>query len=184
MNQTNLMSKLYVGYVVEAIYDAGVPTLDLRVRIPTLHGASSQLGVKDEDLPIAKPLITPGTVIDINNFTNMLANLKTVYVFFEFGDTSRPVYFGLRSETSIIGYPIINLTDYINRAYAETITALANQTYTITHGLATTDINVSLVDLSDNSFVETDIQVIDANSISVSFGDMSASKSIRVIVKG
>lgn len=94
------MSKIYIGYVVEVIKDINEePTFELRVRIPTVHGVGST-GLPDSALPIAKPLVTPGTVLDKYKFSEFINNIKTAYIIFDKGNLSTPVYIGLQGDQS------------------------------------------------------------------------------------
>ena len=46
------MNNTYYGYVEEIIKDEdGKPTLQLRVRVPSIHGYKDQSNIKLEDLP-------------------------------------------------------------------------------------------------------------------------------------
>lgn len=88
-------SKLYIGIVEEVIRDIeGSPTLDLRIRIPTIHGTSGNNGLAKEQLPIAKPMLVPGVVVD-KAVLDLIDETYRVYVIFEFGSPKNPVYFGL-----------------------------------------------------------------------------------------
>jgi len=92
----NLMSTLYIGYVKEIIRDAlGVPTFDLRVHVPAIHG----FRVSDETkLPIARPLVTPGMTImqeDLEAIYNDNLIGQRVIVFFESGNKTNPIYLGV-----------------------------------------------------------------------------------------
>lgn len=88
--------KIYIGYVVEIVRDNNdQPTLELKVRVPAIHGISSLTGTPDEHLPIAKPLITPGILIDTNKFVEFITNLNKVYIVFESGNFTKPIYLGI-----------------------------------------------------------------------------------------
>lgn len=97
--------QFHIGYVVEAIYKNGKPTLELRVRVPTVHGASDKKGVKDRDLPIAKPMIFSGAVLDLETFEETLKNLSMVYIIFESGNLNKPVYFGIKGDSGLYDLP-------------------------------------------------------------------------------
>jgi len=88
----------FMAKVVEVILDEGVPTLELRIRIPTLHG-SSTAGVADADLPKAKPMLIPGTIVDPDHFDTTIVG-EIVYIILEGGDVTRPLYFGLRGSAA------------------------------------------------------------------------------------
>lgn len=103
---SNLMSKIYIGYVVEVIKKNNKPTLELRVRVPSIHGVSSSSGVADKDLPIAKPLLTPGLTINSLKFTEFINNLNKVYVIFESGNFNNPVYLGIKGNSDIYDIPV------------------------------------------------------------------------------
>lgn len=105
---TNKMTKFYVGLVEDIIRDENNnPTADLRIRIPNLH-----LGLKTEELPIAKPIYVPGTKINRNLLIEQIDNIKRVYVIFEYGDTSRPRYIGVADFVN--DYDITTDADEIN----------------------------------------------------------------------
>lgn len=107
---TNLMSTIYIGYVVEIIKQNNKPTLDLRVRVPSIHGVSESTGIADIDLPIAKPLMMPGTQLDSNNFISFIENLNKVYIIFESGNYNNPVYLGLKTNSDIYDIPMDSVT--------------------------------------------------------------------------
>lgn len=104
------MNKIYIGKVTEVILDDfGVPTSELRIRIPSLHGSDGAKGVPDSSLPIAKPLIFPGTIFSKVSFSKLVNSIKIAYVVFEAGMPSKPVYFGVRTDSSI--YDVSSLTE-------------------------------------------------------------------------
>jgi len=195
-NERNKMSNIYIGYIVEAIYIEDTPTFDLRIRIPSLHGLNSANGVADADLPIARPLLMPGTILDIERFENFVGSVRMVYVILEFGDLGRPVYLGLRSNfdsyslepiESLYSYVvdlIEEITGYIIQEYTEDILVSADTIYTITHALATEDVIVTLKDLSDNRLVDTEVEVVDGNNIKIHVGSISAPMNLRVFIIG
>lgn len=102
----NAMSKIYIGYVVEPIYQDNRITFELRVRVPSIHGTSSQNGVRNEDLPIAKPLFIPGLVYNQKAFLDALESINKVYVVFESGQHRSPVYLGLKGNHDLYQIPI------------------------------------------------------------------------------
>jgi hypothetical protein len=92
--------KFYVAKAVEIIKnDQNVPTLELRVRVPTIHG-DNEFGIPDADLPIAKPIMFPGSVINVTNFESIIDDTDVVYVIFDGGVLNRPLYFGLKGDPS------------------------------------------------------------------------------------
>ena len=99
------MTKIYIGYVEEVIYDNEIPTMELRVRIPTLHGLSEKSGLKTEELPIASPMFTPGIRCNKQRFEEALQSINKVYVIFEAGDENKPVYFGLKGNSELYDIP-------------------------------------------------------------------------------
>jgi hypothetical protein len=104
------MNKIYIGSVVEVIKDDfDVPTSELRIRIPSVHGSSGSGGVADDKLPIARPLMFPGTIFSKPNFLKISDSIKIAYVVFEAGTPTKPVYFGLRTDTTL--YDISSLTE-------------------------------------------------------------------------
>lgn len=103
--ETNKMSTVFIGYIVEKIYKDGLPTLELRVRIPSVHGANSRTGLADSKLPIAKPLVIPGVEYNKASFEEMTQYLQKVYVIFESGDIMKPVYFGLKGNSELYDLP-------------------------------------------------------------------------------
>lgn len=102
----NEMSNIYIGYVVEPIYRDGKITLELRVRVPTIHGISSKSGVCNDDLPIAKPLFMPGVVYSQEIFLEAIENINKVYIIFEAGNFANPVYLGLRGNPDLYEIPV------------------------------------------------------------------------------
>lgn len=101
--------RFFIAKVVEVIQDTeGKPTFGLRVRVPTVHGNDAD-GVKDESLPIARPLPFPGAIIDKNSFASAADVGKVVYVIFESGSLSKPRYFGLFSDTDPFSPPSITI---------------------------------------------------------------------------
>ena len=101
----NKMTGLYIGYATEIIYKNDMPTMELRVRVPSIHGLNASSGVSDEDLPIASPLFTPGLVYSKEKFEEAVYSLNKIYVIFESGDLNNPVYFGLKGNYEL--YPNI-----------------------------------------------------------------------------
>ena len=97
----DLANKIFIGYITEIIHKSGKPTLELRVRIPSVHGASGDFGLKDADLPIAKPMFTPGTYISSERFEAFIQDINKVFVMFEAGDYNCPVYFGVKGNSEL-----------------------------------------------------------------------------------
>lgn len=106
------MSKVYIGYIVEPIYKDGKITLELRVRVPTIHGISSRSGIKDEDLPIAKPMFMPGIIYNQHLFLEAINNINKVYIIFEGGDTTEPVYLGIKGNSNLYDIPVNDYEKY------------------------------------------------------------------------
>ena len=75
-------------------------------------------------------------------------------------------------------------TAVVVRKYAATFGDGSLSSYTITHNLATQDVTVSVRQVSDNTFVECDIQANAANTIVLSFAAAVALNSLRVVVHG
>lgn len=98
---SNLMSTVYIAYVVEIIYKDGAPTLDMRVRVPSIHGAK----VPSSQLPIAKPMVIPGSEFNAETLVSMMSKLNKVYVIFESGDYNKPVYFGVKGNGDLYDLP-------------------------------------------------------------------------------
>lgn len=93
---SNLMSKIYIGYVESIVKDRfGQPTLDLRIRVPSIHGTDGTKGVKNQHLPIARPLLAPGTQINKAKFIEHLEHINKVFVVFESGNYNKPFYLGI-----------------------------------------------------------------------------------------
>lgn len=91
MGGGGLMNKLYLAVVKEIIYDTNSrPTTELRIYVPNLHR-----GLKHMELPIAKPLYLPGTILDSQEFIRGVSNTTKIYVLFEQGDLRRPRYIGV-----------------------------------------------------------------------------------------
>lgn len=91
------MREVYIASVVEVIKHEGKPTLDLRVRVPSIHGNT----IRAKDLPIAKPVMMPGVAINWNEFIEHLQYINKVYVIFDGSNYTRPMYLGAVSEYSI-----------------------------------------------------------------------------------
>lgn len=92
----NLTSNIYIGYVVEVIKDSeNNPTFELRVRIPTIHGVDSKKGVPTKNLPIARPLLMPGAILNKNAFVEHFENINKVFIIFESGIFSKPFYLSI-----------------------------------------------------------------------------------------
>lgn len=93
---SNLMSKIYIGYVESIVKGRfGQPTLDLRIRVPSIHGTDGTKGVKNQHLPIARPLLAPGTQINKAKFVEHLEHINKVFVVFESGNYNKPFYLGI-----------------------------------------------------------------------------------------
>ena len=101
----NKMTALYIGYVEEIIYKEGTPTMELRVRVPTIHGLGYKTGISRENLPIAKPLFFPGIIYNKEKFEEAFQSLNKVYIVFEAGDENRPVYLGLVGNSNLYDIP-------------------------------------------------------------------------------
>lgn len=102
---SNLMTKIFIGYVEEIIYRDGRPTLELRVRIPSVHGTNSSTGLKKEDLPIAKPIFMPGATYRTQALEQAIESVNKVFVIFESGDQAKPVYFGVKGNEDLYEIP-------------------------------------------------------------------------------
>lgn len=107
----NLMSTIYIGYVVEIIYKNSKPTLDLRIRVPSIHGASADRGIADKDLPIARPLMMPGIQLSSINFTKFIQSTNKLYIVFESGNFNKPVYLGVKGNTDLYDIPMDEIND-------------------------------------------------------------------------
>ena len=75
-------------------------------------------------------------------------------------------------------------TAVVVRKYATTFGDGSLSSYTITHNLNTQDVTVSVRQVSDNMFVECDIQANGVNTIALSFASAVALNSLRVTVHG
>lgn len=75
-------------------------------------------------------------------------------------------------------------TAVVVRKYAATFGDGSLSSYVITHNLNTQDVTVSVRQVSDNAFVECDIQPNAANTIVLSFAAAVATNSLRVVVHG
>jgi len=106
----NLMTNIYIGYVEEIMYKNGKPTLELRIRVPSIHGADESKGIKKSQLPIAKPIITPGTSFNDVQLVEELQAINKVYVMFESGDNQKPVYFGVKGNEDLYTIPSFSST--------------------------------------------------------------------------
>lgn len=72
----------------------------------------------------------------------------------------------------------------IARKYSVNQSISDNGTYTINHGLGTTDISVALKDTETNEFIYADTETLTNNSIEISFGEVGTVEEVRVIVIG
>ena len=95
----NNQSKIYTGFIEEIIYENGKPTLNVRVRVPDIHDFGNN-SLPKEKLPIASPMIVPGTVIDTTLLMNYLQKSSKVFVIFESGSYNNPVYFGIKASST------------------------------------------------------------------------------------
>ena len=125
---SNLMTKLYIAYVVDIIYENGKPNFNLRVRVPSIHGASNATGINDADLPIAKPLFSPGVGYNQSLLEETLQNVNKVYVIFESGNYSKPVYLGLKNDETLNAIPS-NVSQIFFYEQREQFPTLGNPTY-------------------------------------------------------
>jgi len=101
----NLMTNIFIGYVEEIIYKEGRPTLELRVRVPSIHGTNTSSGLRKQDLPIAKPIFMPGSVYRTQALEEAIQSVNKVFVMFESGDQSKPVYFGVKGNEELYEIP-------------------------------------------------------------------------------
>lgn len=109
----NLMTNIYIGYIEEIIYKNGLPTLELRVRVPSIHGDKESTGLKKEQLPIAKPILTPGVSFNRLQLIEELGSINKVYVMFESGDHEKPVYFGVKGNNDLYTVPSVESAEGI-----------------------------------------------------------------------
>lgn len=89
-------SNIYTAYVEEVIEVNGEPSFDLRIRIPQVHGLKGASNIKDIDLPIAKPLLTPGMVVNREAFMKYFEVANTVQVLVKDLNFRTIYYFGLQ----------------------------------------------------------------------------------------
>lgn len=75
-------------------------------------------------------------------------------------------------------------TSVVVRKYAATFGDGSLSSYTITHNLNTQDVTVSVRQVSDNAFVECDIQANGVNTIVLGFAAAVALNALRVTVHG
>lgn len=68
--------------------------------------------------------------------------------------------------------------------YAATIAVAANNTYTVTHNLNTTDVVVSIKDVATNEIVFADVNTTGANTVQIIVGQISNITQLRVVVIG
>jgi hypothetical protein len=101
----NLMTQIYIGYVEEIIYKNDKPTLELRVRIPSIHGLTEEYGLTKENLPIAKPMFVPGTGFNYSLLEETVLALNKVLVIFESGNLNKPIYIGLKGNEDLFNIP-------------------------------------------------------------------------------
>jgi len=115
----NLMTNIYIAYVDEIIYKDNLPTLELRVRVPSIHGTNELNGLKKENLPVAKPIIPLGFNYKIDTLEKALQNINKVFVMFEAGDLNKPVYFGLKGNQDLYEIPNDRTVDVIEQGASE-----------------------------------------------------------------
>lgn len=96
-----MKSKIYTAQVIEIIEKQGEPTLELRIRIPILHGTDKASRIRTEDLPIAKPLLLPGVAVDINKFKELAKENSLVQVKI-YGNLEEIYYLGFVADSGVI----------------------------------------------------------------------------------
>lgn len=91
--------------------------------------------------------------------------------------------------------PSNNLSDVANAAtalgnlggaakYAVTVGDGSSLTYTVTHNLGTSDVQVSVISLATTQIVFPTVSVVNANEVSVAFSVAPAANTMRVVVGG
>jgi len=100
----NLMSTIYIGYITEVILKNSKPTLELRIRVPSIHGISAAAGLPLSKLPIAKPMVIPGLEYNAESFLESVKKLNKVFVIFESGDYDKPIYFGVKGNSDLYNF--------------------------------------------------------------------------------
>lgn len=88
-------TQLYTAYIEEVMRDEeNKPTLGLRVRIPSKHGRKETSAIQLADLPIAYPLVMPGSIMDLDKFDTYITEAKTVTVMVRDGRLNNLYYLG------------------------------------------------------------------------------------------
>ncbi len=106
MNNKISTSDIFTGYVVEVIKNKrGKPTLELRVRIPSIHNTGSISRIEDKDLPIAKPLLIPTAAVNLELFEDFIKSITKVFIIFEGGNLNKPLWLGFKGENEIFRMP-------------------------------------------------------------------------------
>lgn len=99
-------SNIFTGYVVEVIKnEEGKPTLELRVRVPSIHNVGAISRIDDKDLPIAKPLLIPAMKVNLELFENFIKSITKVFIIFEGGNLNKPLWLGFKGENEIFTLP-------------------------------------------------------------------------------
>ena len=102
-------NKFYFAKVVEIMRDdLGEVTYGLRVRVPSIHG-STERGVPDTDCPIAKPMMIPGSIMNKASFETSTPIDTVLYVIFDRGNLSSPIYFGLSVDLTTLDTSVFDL---------------------------------------------------------------------------
>lgn len=92
--------KTYTAQIEEVILNEfNEPTFELRVRIPVLHGSARRSLIQAQDLPIAKPRIMPGTLINKDKFLEHTETHKAVLVQSLSGSITSLYYTGFITES-------------------------------------------------------------------------------------
>jgi 3-keto-L-gulonate-6-phosphate decarboxylase len=87
-----------------------------------------------------------------------------------YGGTGAITAAGARTNLGAIGRNAINIP--------------AGTTYSFVHGLNTLDVIAAVVEVATGDVIFADVKVVDANTVSVTFGNAVAANAYRVVVIG
>jgi hypothetical protein len=68
--------------------------------------------------------------------------------------------------------------------YSENVGDGVNDIFNITHSLDTEDVTISLYETSTKQLVLTDINIVDENIVTVSFGEVPTLEQYRIVITG
>lgn len=103
------MTQVYIAKVVEIIKVNDIPTLELRIRVPSIHGLSGNKGIPDDKLPIARPVMLPGSLVKQDELLSQIESVNKVVVIFEDNNLSKPIYLGVVNSYDKYEVPMVEL---------------------------------------------------------------------------